>query len=316
MFRNLHLKFIALILAILFWVFVVSLENTFFQFPQEVNIKVFNQSQDLALASQLGTVKLTLRAEDANILRALSKNDFEAYVDLKDVGAGKAFVPVSVTSKNPQVSVVRTEPAKIEIELEPVREKNVTLLYEVSGKPADGFEVEESNIVEKGSAVPKYKTTIIGAQSVIAKVRSVVAKVSLKGTEKADVKKNIEEITVVDDDGNYLEGVEIKQKNLQVAFTIRETENPKKVGINPIFPSRLHLLIGKTEVEPAAVLIVAEKEVLSKIEVIETEEISFPEDVAAGIIEKKAKLVLPEGVKLAQGQSEEVSVKVEVIKSP
>ncbi|MEK9133075.1 MAG: hypothetical protein AAB606_05215, partial [Patescibacteria group bacterium] len=76
MFKNLPLKILSLVLATVFWVFVVSLENNFVQFPEQIPIQVFNLAPDLALTGQLGTVKLGLRAADVGIMRSLSANDF------------------------------------------------------------------------------------------------------------------------------------------------------------------------------------------------------------------------------------------------
>ena len=105
--KNLRFKILALVFAAIFWVFVVSMENTFYKLPDAVPVHVFNQAEDLALASEIGSVSLMLRADETVALKTLSAGDFEAYIDLKSAGAGMRNVSVFVTSKNPSVSVLK-----------------------------------------------------------------------------------------------------------------------------------------------------------------------------------------------------------------
>ena len=81
--KNLRFKILALVFAAIFWVFVVSMENTFYKLPDAVPVHVFNQAEDLALASEIGSVSLMLRADETVALKTLSAGDFEAYIDLK-----------------------------------------------------------------------------------------------------------------------------------------------------------------------------------------------------------------------------------------
>ena len=140
--KNLRFKILALVFAAIFWVFVVSMENTFYKLPDAVPVHVFNQAEDLALASEIGSVSLMLRADETVALKTLSAGDFEAYIDLKSAGAGMRNVSVFVTSKNPSVSVLKIEPSEIEVELEPVEEKLVSLEASIKGEPAHGFSIK------------------------------------------------------------------------------------------------------------------------------------------------------------------------------
>ena len=64
MFKHLHIKIFSLLLAIVFWIFVVSLENNFVELPNAVPVEVFNLAPDLAIATKLGEVRLTVRSSD------------------------------------------------------------------------------------------------------------------------------------------------------------------------------------------------------------------------------------------------------------
>lgn len=304
MLKNLHIKIFAVCAAIVFWLFVVSIENTFFRFPQEVPIQIFNQAPELALASQLGTVRLTIRAQDANVLKTLSINDFEAYVDLRNIGAGVRRVPVSVSSKNPQISIVSAAPSEIEITLEPVRQKAVALTAEISGEPANGFRVS-------GNRLSKNTISVEGAESVLKQIASAKAQVNLDGNERQNVTKPTT-VIVYDRAGAPLEGVKIDDNEIEIFLTIVEVESAKQIGIRPKITGAVsNGTVRNIQVDPAVVSIIGMREVLDRIEFLETEPVDL-KDVSGNILEKTVRIVLPEEISLAQGEKNEVKVRVEI----
>ncbi|MBI4994160.1 hypothetical protein HZC21_00740 [Candidatus Peregrinibacteria bacterium] len=305
MLKNLHFKILALVFAAIFWAFVVSMENTFFKLTETVPIKVFNQSEDLALTSDLGNVELILRADDSVVTKTLSASDFEAYVDLKNAGAGNFKTSVFVTSKNPRVSVLKIEPAEVEIELESVEEKTIAVSSAVKGEPANGFEL-------KSAKLSVQAITVSAASSVLKKIGQAKAEIKLRGTEEEDFEAEAN-VKVYDREGNILEGVFVKTEDVKIAVKIIETESVKQVGIKAnLVGEAENMTVKKVEVNPAVVLVQGQKEVLGKIEIIETEKIDLKGAQAS--FEKKVKIVLPTGVSLAEGEKAEVSVKVSVEK--
>lgn len=303
MFRNLHLKLFSLLLAMIFWVFVVSIENTFYQFPGEVAIQVFNQAADLAFASPLGSVKLIIRTTNSVSLRSLSPNDFEAYVDLRNVAAGKRKVPVLVTAKNPAVSVVRIEPSEIEVILSPVREKVISLKTTQRGQPSRGFRVQ-------GIKLSQQTVKISGAESLLKKISNVKAEIMLEGTEDANVSKQITP-KIYDASGGELKGLDINPETLEVMLTIVESEISKSLGIRPRFSGALLSgVVKKIVTNPGVTVVTGSRETLEKLDVLETEVIDLK-----GIeesFEKTVKLILPTGISLGEGEKGEVRVGVEV----
>lgn len=306
MFKNIHLKILALVAAMIFWVFVVSLENAFLQFPHEIPIQVFNQSSDLALASVLPGVKLTVRARDAADLRKLAANDFEVYVDLRDVGEGTHRIPVSFSSKNAEITVLRATPADIDINLEPVKQKNFTVSYDVSGQPAKGFKLQSVKL-------SKDSVVISGAQSALKKVSRVKAMVVMQGTEKRSFTRKVE-IGAYSYEDNLIEGLKIEDGGgIEANVTIEEVSGSKEVGVKPKFIGSIaNATIKNIEIFPAAVSIVAAQDVLKNISILETEPIELKD--AADSFEKNVKIVLPEGVELENKAKPEARVKVEIEK--
>lgn len=305
MFKNLHLKITALVLAMIFWIFVVSLENTFFQFPSGIDVQAFNLAEGLALASKPGQVALALRAQDQVNPKTLSAGDFEAYIDLRNVGAGKRKVPVSVTSKNPQISVVRIVPSEIEVEIEPVRERIVNILPEVVGEPANGFVVESIKLSQNS-------VKISGAESLLQKISTAKARAALDGNEKANSSKTVE-IKAYDRNGIALEGLEIKQSGIEAFVSISQSEGAKQIGVKARLVGAVENgVVKKVEVDPGVVSVTGLRDALESTMAIETEAVDLKEFEIAP--EKKVKLVLPQGLQLAKGQSAEVTVKVTIEK--
>lgn len=305
MFRNIHLKILALILAAIFWAFVVSMENTFFKLTETVPIKVFNQSEDLALVNDLGKVGLILRADDSVVIKTLGASDFEAYVDLKDAGAGNFKPSVFVNSKNPRVSVLKIEPSEVEVRLEPVEEKIIAVSPFVKGEPKKGFEL-------KSAKLSAQVVQVSAAQSVLQKINQAKAEIKLKGDEEEDFEADAN-VKIFDSEGNILEGVKVKTENVRIAVKIIEIETVKQVGVKANLEGAAeNIVVKKVEINPAVVGVAGIKEVLNKIEILETEKIDL-KGISASF-EKKVKLVLPDGVSLAEGEKWEVVVKVEIEK--
>ncbi len=305
MLKHLHLKILSLVLAMVFWIFVVSLENAFFQLPDEISIQVFNLAPELALAKKLPSVRLTVRASDPVALRRLSPSDFEAYIDLRNIAAGERTVPVLVTSKNSQVSVVKTEPSELQLVIEPVRQKLVQVLAEVKGQPAKGFRVDAVKLSSE-------TVTVKGAASVLSKISSAKAFITLDGTETENSTKKAV-VKIYDAGGIALDEVQIQETDFSVNLSIVEVSNSKQVGVKAkITGAIVNGVVKRIEVAPAVLSVKGTKEVLGQLEVIETEPIDL--NNASASFEKKTRVVLPSGVTLEEGEKGEVVVKVEIEK--
>lgn len=307
MFKHLSLKIFALLCAVIFWGFVVSLENNFYKLPDAITVQVFNQAPELALASKPNTVTLTLRSQDADVFKTLVASDFEAYVDLRTVGAGTHTLPVSVTSKNSTVSVMKVEPAEVSVELSPVREKTISIKPAVKGEPAKGFKVESVKL-------EREIIDVRGAENILAKIGSAKAEVTLDGTERQTVDR-VATFFIYDKEGAALADIEIKQKELKAKITIVEVETNRSVGVQAkIIGSVTNGVIKSITVEPAVLILKGKRETLDKIAVLETEVIDLKG--AEESFERKVKVTVPAGVTLAEGQSATVTVKVEIENEP
>lgn len=303
MFQNFHLKITAFILAILLWVVIVSTENRFYDLPTEVPVQVFNMAEEIALAGKVPGVKLALRTADPLLVAKLSAQDFDAYIDLRDVGVGHRKVPVSVTSKNPQVTIFKVEPREVEIDLEPVKQKLVRLTQKVSGAPAKGFRLDAVTL-------QPATVTVSGAESILKSITRADAVIRLGGGEQISVNIPNIHLDFFDAAGVLLEGISSKE-DVSALLTIVGTQISREVGVKAIIKGSVkNGVVKSVVVEPAVVNLLGEKAVLDTIMVIPTEDISIK--TANVSFQKVVKLVLPPGVSLAPGTPNEVKVEVNI----
>ncbi|MEK9132822.1 MAG: CdaR family protein, partial [Patescibacteria group bacterium] len=229
----------------------------------------------------------------------------EAYIDLRNAGAGTRKVQIAVTSKNSQVTIAKIDPAEVEVELQPVRKKMVTLTVDVQGKPAKGYSLDSVKL--KQSLV-----TVSGAETFLKKIASTRAQVILQGTETKNMTKKVQ-IVFYDENDLVLEGLTVEEKDLEADVLITEVEGTKDVGVKAsVSGAVVNGTVKKVEINPAVVSVTGSSENLGKLEVLETAPIDLKS--ATESFETKVKLVLPNGITLAPGQPLDVSVKVEIEK--
>lgn len=304
MFRNLHLKLFALGLAILFWVFVVSIENVFMALPEEIPVNIFNLREDLAVSSELPKVKITVRAESTDIFRRLRPTDFEAYVDLKQAGAGDQEVSVSVTSKNPEVRVSRVSPSEIRLSIEPIRETVLPLILKIDGIPAKNFEV-----VETRASHPSIR--VKAAESLLRKSLFAEAWVKLEGKEEKSFEREAK-IVIVDESRDEVSNVIIGNERV-VVFTrieavMAEKELPVHVSLDGKVPEGS---LKKAVSNPEAVTIAGPQYLLDQITTIETEPFDLSKVSSSGTF--PIRLNIPEGISIKEPSDGRLELLLEIV---
>lgn len=306
MFSNFQHKLLALILAIFFWVFILSLEANFYPFPQEISIKAFNLSPDLALSQELGQVHLTLKTNQ-EILTKLQPSDFEVYVDLTDLETGEHHVPILVTSKNSQTSVVKIIPPEISVILEVLIHKTLPLNVKIQGQPAPNYQVGEPE-----SSLGSIQ--VIGAQSIIEPLVDVKAIFKLDGTETFSlVKKAHYQIPGIPKSLSQHISFDPPETNLYLPIT--QILQSKNVGIRvKIAPqeSSSSYFIQQIEANPNTVVITGKKEDLNSFNYLETETVNLKNlDFTNNLpFQKKISLILPKNVTLLYPGNQLIQVEI------
>lgn len=182
LFKNIQIRILAILSAVLLWMFVVGVENYVYLLPNEVPVKVTNLSQNVSVAKELSKVKIRYRKQDE--AGTISPTEFEISVDAQNLTEGEYNLPISAISKNPKVSVVAVEPATLSLKLEANTSKEIPVETVVTGIPDRDFELKEVKLSNE-------KVKVSGASSLLGSLKSLPIKVNLDGSENADFSRKV-----------------------------------------------------------------------------------------------------------------------------
>jgi YbbR domain-containing protein len=301
---NWELKVIAVLSAIIFWVLIVGAENTFYTMPDEIPVKAFNLSENLALSKDLESVNLRLKISSRADVKNISTSDFEAYVDLTDAVEGEREVLVVVSSTNPDVSVLKVEPSNLKVKIEAKAEKELPIEYTLQGEVKDGHEVKEV-VIKQANVVA------MGSKEVLDGIDAGVVIVTLDGEEKEFTREY--EIVALDHDGEQIPNVNFDIKEVEAQVKIDFVSDQKIVGVQPIVvgaPAE-NYWIKSINVDPSFVVLDGDPGDMTGIEFVDTSEVNVE-----GITENQtftATIVgLSEGVVV--GGTSQINISIEVEK--
>jgi YbbR domain-containing protein len=298
--NNFVLKIFALISAALLWIFVINKGFRVDFLEKEIPVQVYNLSEDLAVVSDAGKVKLKIRAP-SSLWPKISEENIEAYVDLKNFEKGTYDVEVKISTANPKIQILGKDPAKVSITIEPLALVKKEITIETSGSLGEGYALKEP-------ASEVKKVEVSGAKSVLESIAKVVAKIELRG-ETEELKQSVK-LEALDSGGNLISNVIINPETVDITIPVQKEVDVKTVGIraNVIGSPATGFLLEKIETEPSTITIRGRAEKLKTVEYLETKEINI-----TGITsnkEEKATVVVPLDITLVDSQ--EVLVKISV----
>mgnify|MGYP002621461720 CR=1 FL=1 len=290
-FSNIHLKLLALLSAIVLWFIVITVENTIYVFPQELEIDVRNLSTNLSLANELPEVKLFLQVSKDE-LKSLTPDDFSIYIDLANAQAGQKSAQVQATATAQQVKILKIEPIQVDLKLSPVTEKEVEVEINVIGDPQEGYVVSN---VEAGNQTVK----VTGAQSLIENIESVQADLLLDGSERGEINQSVM-LTLGDEQAIEAGLIQIVPEQIIIRADITSEVSEKEVDIVAGFKNEddQNLWQNNIELQPQTVVIRGREEDLANITSVETNALEVSALSRAGEIQ--VGLSLPQGISLVE----------------
>lgn len=193
--RNLGVKIVSSLFAILFWLFVMNQNspNTL-SGNQTLTIPLVANGlpQNMVLMTRLPSVRVRFQAinPSANI------KDLYAEINLSGGTAGDHDYSVKVYAP-PGMTVLDQQPTAVNLKLDIVQEKTVMVDALVSGNPAEGFQL--GNTIVKPSAV-----NVRGPSSILSSLNKVTADINVAGAN--DTIEVSRPISFLDKDGNPIFG--------------------------------------------------------------------------------------------------------------
>ena len=263
--NNLGMKVISLLLAIIFWLVVVSIEDPeqtkVLELPvTKVNENLFRENDKTYEVVSGNTVSVTIRASQS-ILKELTAKDFEAVADFANLSFTGA-VPIEITPLrySNQISIVKGANTMMQVSIQDLASVDKMVATKAEGQVMTGKAV--GNITVEPNII-----RIEGAKTTIDRISSVYASVNVSGMSE-DGSFSVSPI-LYDSGGNVIDSTDItfSEEKLKVSVTLLDTKTvPVKWNIN-ITPAAGYG-IESLDYTPSEVEIAGSREVLDGIEAI------------------------------------------------
>lgn len=266
-FRNWPAKIISILISMLIWIYVGSGQAQIGSFPGKISIEIKNTPAALMAVTDIDSVSIKIIAA-SNIWKKLGPDSFKATIDLSSYKEGTYELPVEVVTNVEGVQIVEVNPSKIIVRLEKVAEKEIPVILQVEGKPAEGYVVGDWKI-------NPARVKVSGATSVITKILEATTRIYLSGEK--DTIQRIVGVVVLDASGKEISNLEFTPAEVEVEVPLVAASSAKTVGVkvNTTGQPAEGFWVSKIETQPSAITITASPLAIGQINFVETKEIDI-----------------------------------------
>lgn len=285
--RNWPLKLGAVVLATLLYSGLVLSQNVR-TFAGPVPIEPIRQPPGAALLNELPVVTQVRYRAPLDVI--VSPETFRATADLSRIearpGGQPVSVPVTVVALDRGVEVVGHEPNLIQVHLDPVQSRTMTV-QDDKGTVPDGLTLGPAQIEPQS-------VTVRGPSSRVAAIRSVIARVSIDASA-LNVDREVD-LTAVDEQGNVVTNVDIEPPRARVRIAVAEQLANRTLPVVPQFTGALPngLRLDEIEVDPPTVSVSGDEALIVLLDSAPTQPIELVGRTRD--FEVDVPLDLPEGV--------------------
>jgi len=265
--NNLTAKILALIFAIILWVYVMNEQNPPVDVALQVPLEVRNLAAGHVAADVVQTVRIKVRGP-RNLVAAVGRDtNIKAYLDLSDVGEGRQTVKVHAAIPS-GIEVAELTPDKITLRIDKIIARKVPVEARFTGTAPGGATV--------GKVVPGLnEVTVEGPRSMVDDVEKVIAHIDLTG-QTGDFSAELP-LVAIGRDGKTVEGLKITPSKVIVKTSLLQGANKKLADIKTIVTDELApgFVLRSITTEPEKIEITGEPQLLSQIDFVYTEPISL-----------------------------------------
>ena len=221
--ENAGLKILSLIIALLLWIVVISIDNpvmvmNFTAIPLHVENAELMTSQGKAfeIPGNNQTISISVRAE-RSVLNQLSRDNFYASVDMADLENNTLPVEVRATKYSDRIANITPRTSVIHVTVEDLIRKQIRIRPTTSGEPAEGYTIgnikADSNVVR-----------VSGPKSIVDRIDHAGVSVDVSGMS-SDIRSS-EALVLYDDDEETIddEGLELSIERTTVNVGIYGTK--------------------------------------------------------------------------------------------
>ena len=300
----------ALVLAIIVWVSSVTASdpNQIITYETPIKLEILGLNPDLVITYQeVQSVKVTLRAPRS--VHARLANDpglINATINLSGLEAGDHILIPEVLVDLKPVQVVEVSPASVEISLEKVSSRTMSISLVQTGTLPVGFQIRSARLSQS-------EVKLVGPESLVNTVVDVAATIDV--SELTSSISRTLDLKPINEAGVVVEGVVLNPNRVDVSIEVEQLIGYRNVFVkivtNGSVAQGYHLT--SIVVDPPILTVYASNPDLirSMPAYIETEPVNL--NGAQQSFESRVGLQLPEGIVVIGDQSVVVSVGVEAI---
>lgn len=265
--KNLTAKIVALIMAVILWVYVMNEQNPPIEVNMEIPLEVRNISSNYVAVDVPEYVRVRVRGPRTSIV-ALSQQDIKTYIDLKGLSDGINTAKVHTTIPT-SIEVVEVIPDKITFRLDSVVSRQVPVEVKLIGTPSNDVIVGKITFNTSHIAVE-------GPKGLLDTAVKAVAQVDISG-KNADFTISAP-LIIVDKSGKEVEeGLTLTPPNVSVALAFGPSIVKKIVDIKPNTAGELTkgVLLKQIVTSPQKVEISGDAKVVDKTDYVYTEPVNL-----------------------------------------
>lgn len=290
--NNLTIKIFALLIAIVFWSYVMNDVNPrITKEYRNINV-VYSQTEQLKKSGIVVTspeeIKVNVKiAGRRNDILAITDKDITAKVDLSGYSAGKKRVSIDVDVPS-KVELVDYSPKEVLFDFDNIVNRERPVTVETTGKVASGYILADKEIRPQS-------VFIKGPKTLVNRVSEVIAYVDVSESTK-DLNVTVP-IKLVDVDGKEVNGLEKEPNVVDVFIPVKRVKTvPIEIQTEGSVPQGYEM--GNIKVFPSTVKIMGDEDELAAVKSIKTEVVNISTFLEKGRVELK--LIIPEGIELAE----------------
>lgn len=304
--KKITARVLSVLLATMLWLYVITEQNPVVYKDITLPVRIIGvetlAAKNITIMDNASyNIYLRLKG-NKNTLDRIDNTTLSAIADIRDQNQkGEFQIPIQISGIPAGVDVISISNKSIKIRFDNVVSVTMPVVMNITGNPLQGM-------AAMTPSVNPGEVTITGAESLINKVKTVLVDLDISSSSTT-IKKNIP-VMIQDEEGNAVDGLDIKPKSVDVEIPIEYT---KIVVIEPdvVVNPAPGYIITNISTNPRDVHIVGKKEILDSLSSIKTERIDLQD--AKAFVDQQVSLVLPEGVELAN-RSETVRLNINIEK--
>ena len=303
---------LALVLGISVWVSAVTSADPdeIRIYPNPVLLEIIGKAPSLIITTDIpSNVEVTLRAPSSvwELLNAQDKS-VQATLDLSGLEAGEHEVPIQFRVLERPYQIVLANPETINVKLEPVGTRTLTVEKSLSGIPAIGYQAGEATIAPT-------EVVISGPESLVNQATQARVLVNLDGVRENQEQLNA--VQILDENNLVIRGLTVTPETVQVNVPISQQGGFRDVAVKVVVTGQQapgYRVENISVFPPVVTVFASDPDLVNALPgVVETQPLDL-QDAEEDITTRLA-LNLPENVTLVGAQTVQVTVGISPIQT-